>query len=49
MSWYSKQDYPSHKHCAHPHTHFLADKILTALAVVCDSTRAATCALAWVL
>ena len=27
--------YPSHQNCAHPHTHFLADKILTALVQWC--------------
>ena len=36
---YSKQDYPSHTNCAHPHTHFLADKILTALVQWCVTAR----------
>ena len=26
MSWHSEQDAQSHTRCAHPHTHFLADK-----------------------
>ena len=31
--------YPSHKKCTHPHTHFLADKILTALVQWCVTAR----------
>ena len=39
MSWCSKQDSQSHTSCAHPHTHFLADKILTALVQWCVTAR----------
>ena len=49
-SWCSKKDAQSHTHCSHPHTHFLAEKKDDRDgAVVCDSRRAATCALAWVV